>query len=71
MFSEMFQPHKELAVLDDNGELASQILPNMSMPNVRLFNVTLKSGYNATVRLFLPPEITIETFTSYPLIVEV
>ena len=65
-----FQPPKLLSYLDNSTSLANQVT-NMSMPNVRLFNVTLSSGYNATVRLFLPPEITVETFTSYPLIVEV
>ena len=64
------QPPKLLSVLDNNTVLADQV-KNMSMPKIRLFNVTLSSGYNATVRLFLPPEITVETFTSYPLIVEV
>ena len=65
-----FQPLKLVSTLEDNGDLSRDLL-NMSMPNVRLFNVTLSSGYNATVRLFVPPEITVETFTSYPLIVEV
>ena len=29
------------------------------------------SGYNASVRLFLPPEINVKTFMSYPLVVQV
>ena len=29
------------------------------------------SSYNASVRLFLPPEISVETFMSYPLVVQV
>ena len=29
------------------------------------------SGYNASVRLFLPPEISVKTFMSYPLVVQV
>ena len=62
--------NRMIANLDSNAKLQTKVA-NMSLPNVRLFNVTLSSGYVATVRLFLPPEITIETFTSYPLVVEV
>ena len=29
------------------------------------------AGYNASVRLFLPPEINVKTFMSYPLVVQV
>ena len=59
-----------IASWDDNAKLSRQV-QNMSLPNVRIFNVSLSSGYRANVRLFLPPEITIETFNSYPLVVEV
>ena len=39
---------------------------------VRMFRVPLTaSGYEAAVRLYLPPEITAETFTSFPLLVQV
>ena len=37
-----------------------------------MFRVPLtESGYEAAVRLYLPPEITFDTFTSFPLLVQV
>jgi hypothetical protein len=43
----------------------------MSLPKIRVFSVPLSSGYKAWVKLYLPPEITVHTFTSYPLVVDV
>ena len=63
---------KEL-ILDDNAALRARAV-NMSLPKVRMFRVPLSSesgGYEAAVRLYLPPEITFETFTSFPLLVQV
>ena len=60
-------------VLDDNGALRARAA-NMSLPKVRMFRVPLTAGgagYEAAVRLYLPPEITFETFTSFPLLVQV
>ena len=59
-------------VLDDNGALRARAA-NMSLPKVRMFRVplTASGGYEAAVRLYLPPEITFDTFTSFPLLVQV
>ena len=62
--------NRMITVLDANIGLKKEI-SRMTLPKVRLFNVTLSSGYVASVRLFLPPEISIETFKSYPLVVQV
>ena len=64
-------PVNQELVLDDNGALRARAA-NMSLPKVRMFRVPLAaSGYEAAVRLYLPPEITAETFTSFPLLVQV
>ena len=62
--------NQPMGVLDSNHELKRNIA-NMTLPKVRIFNVTLSSGYVASVRVFLPPDITIDTFASYPLVVQV
>ena len=68
-------PVNQELVLDDNGALRARAA-NMSLPKVRMFRVPLTAagsggGYEAAVRLYLPPEITFETFTSFPLLVQV
>ena len=57
-------------VLDDNGELRARAA-NMTLPKMRTFQVPTSSGFEATVKVFLPPEITVHTFASYPFIVQV
>ena len=59
-------------ILDDNSALRARAA-NMSLPKVRMFRVplTASGGYEAAVRLYLPPEITFDTFTSFPLLVQV
>ena len=66
-------PVNQELVLDDNDALRARAA-NMSLPKVRMFRVPLTAGgggYEAAVRLYLPPEITFETFTSFPLLVQV
>lgn len=60
----------QIAELDTNAKLR-QAVQNLSLPKIRMFTVPLSSGYNASVKLFLPPEITYFTFASYPLIIQV
>ena len=83
--------NKQITELNLNPGLRQKV-SNMSLPNVRIFDVPLSktassthypsnsvntgpaggiSAYNASVKLFLPPEINVETFTSYPLVVQV
>ena len=83
--------NKQIAELNLNPGLRQKV-SNMSLPNVRIFDVPLSkaasstdypsntvntgradgsSAYNASVKVFLPPEINVETFTSYPLVVQV
>ena len=49
----------------ESSQYSSSESSNTAMNDAHL------SEYNATVKLYLPPEITVETFTSFPLIVEV
>lgn len=61
---------EKIADLDENEWLREKV-KNMTLPKVRIFRVPLRSGYNATVKVILPEEINIETFGSYPLIIQV
>ncbi|CAB4065243.1 DPP10 [Lepeophtheirus salmonis] len=47
-------------------------IANMSLPIVRTFSVKIpETIYNASVRLYLPPEVKHESLMTYPLIVQV
>ena len=61
------KPLKQRLTLQDLRARAA----NMSLPKIRVFSIPLSSGYKAWVKLYLPPEITVHTFTSYPLVVDV
>ncbi|XP_071744838.1 prolyl endopeptidase FAP isoform X2 [Lepeophtheirus salmonis] len=57
--------------LTDNYALRKRIA-NMSLPIVRTFSVKIpETIYNASVRLYLPPEVKHESLMTYPLIVQV
>lgn len=55
----------------DNNTLLRERVANMSLPKVRMFRVATRSGYYASVRMYLPPEITFDDFKEYPFIVHV
>ena len=55
--------------LDNNDDLKTSV-SNMTLPKIRNFIVPLSNGYNASVKLILPEEITVHTFASYPLILQ-
>ena len=38
---------------------------------VRIFEIPLSSGYTARVKLILPPEVTLHTFATFPLLLQV
>ncbi len=59
-----------IASLEENEYLRGRVA-NMSLARVRTFNVPLSSGYEATVKVIIPPEITFHSYASYPLIVQV
>ncbi|GFU47836.1 inactive dipeptidyl peptidase 10 [Nephila pilipes] len=55
-------------VLDTNDEL-KELLEERTLPQIRTFQVPLKGGYKAQVRLFLPPGVKEDEVLSYPLVV--
>ncbi|GFY75877.1 venom dipeptidyl peptidase 4 [Trichonephila inaurata madagascariensis] len=55
-------------VLDANDDL-SDLLKERTLPQIRTFQVPLRGGYKAQVRLFLPPGIKEDEVLLYPLIV--
>ncbi|GAB6033663.1 hypothetical protein CHUAL_013723 [Chamberlinius hualienensis] len=64
------QTSKILATLETSDAL-SQHLITKAMPHVRTLTVPLEGGYDAYVRLLLPPEFRDDEKKTYPLIVNV
>uniref|UniRef100_A0A646QBZ2 Venom dipeptidyl peptidase 4 n=1 Tax=Hemiscolopendra marginata TaxID=943146 RepID=A0A646QBZ2_9MYRI len=62
--------NKTRVELNSNSVLEEFILTK-AMPQIRTFRVPLSSGYEAHVRLYLPPGLRDEEITTYPLIIEV
>ncbi len=61
---------KMLSELENNSKLREEAV-NMSLPKVRIIEVPLSSGYQARVKLILPPEVGLYTFATYPLLLQV
>ena len=61
-----------MRLLQNNSEL-NETLDKLNMPIVRTLNHINIPGtsYQATVRLYIPPDVNFHTFATYPLIVEV
>ncbi|XP_077503728.1 prolyl endopeptidase FAP-like isoform X5 [Amblyomma americanum] len=62
--------HKQLEMLESNAEL-KELVENRAMPQVRNLVAPLPDGYNATVRLLLPPGLRDEEVLKYPFLVNV
>ncbi|XP_076368716.1 A-type potassium channel modulatory protein DPP6-like isoform X2 [Tachypleus tridentatus] len=62
--------NKLLLLLDNNDELR-ELYDQRAMPKIRTFKVPLSNGYSAIVRLFLPPELSDDEITKYPMLVHV
>lgn len=61
---------KLLATLQNNTQLIERA-SKMALPQVKTFPVQISGGYNAQVRLHLPPGLREEEITRYPLVVHV
>ncbi|XP_072379446.1 inactive dipeptidyl peptidase 10 isoform X2 [Diabrotica undecimpunctata] len=61
---------KILMWLQNNTELKERV-EEMAMPQIRTFPVQISGGYQAHVRLHLPPGLREDEITRYPLIVQV
>lgn len=46
-------------------------MANIALPQVKTFPVQISGGYNAQVRLYLPPGLREDEITRYPLVVQV
>ncbi|XP_064457511.1 inactive dipeptidyl peptidase 10-like isoform X2 [Ornithodoros turicata] len=62
--------HSQVEMLDANDELKERV-EQRAMPQVRNFYAPLADGYNATVRLLLPPGLRDEEVLKYPFLVHV
>ncbi|KAL1431700.1 hypothetical protein MTO96_013809 [Rhipicephalus appendiculatus] len=62
--------NKQLEMLEPNSELR-ELVENRAMPQVRNLAVPLPDGYNASVRLLLPPGLRDEEVLKYPFLVHV
>ncbi|XP_054706739.1 inactive dipeptidyl peptidase 10-like [Uloborus diversus] len=58
--------NQSFGLLDSNSHLV-ELMEKRTMPQIRTFQVPIKGGYKAQVRLFLPPDITESEM--YPLVV--
>ncbi|XP_018328752.1 inactive dipeptidyl peptidase 10 isoform X2 [Agrilus planipennis] len=61
---------KLLLTLQDNSQLVKRI-SKMAQPQIKTFPVQISGGYQAHVRLFLPPGLREDEITRYPLVVQV
>ncbi|KZC11531.1 Seprase, partial [Dufourea novaeangliae] len=57
-------------VLQNNTQLRERV-GNLALPQIKTFPVQISGGYNAQVRLHLPPGLREDEITRYPLIVQV
>ncbi|XP_055942974.1 inactive dipeptidyl peptidase 10-like isoform X1 [Argiope bruennichi] len=59
-----------LDLLDSNDNVRCKI-ESTAMPQLRTFNVPIEGGYNANVRLLLPPGLRDEEMVKYPMVINV
>ncbi|XP_066603437.1 inactive dipeptidyl peptidase 10 isoform X2 [Prorops nasuta] len=64
-------PTPRFIALLQNNTLLRERMNEIALPQVKTFPVQISGGYNAQVRLHLPPSLREEEITKYPLIVEV
>lgn len=62
--------HIKLDTLESNDNVRERV-ENTAMPQLRTFNVPIEGGYNANVRLLLPPGLRDEEMIKYPMVVNV
>ncbi|XP_076160555.1 dipeptidyl peptidase 10 isoform X2 [Ptiloglossa arizonensis] len=64
-------PMPRLIYVLQNNTLLREKVANLALPQVKTFPVQISGGYNAQVRLHLPPGLREDEITRYPLIVQV
>lgn len=70
LYSSTLPKPKLLSVLQNNTRLR-EIVSIMAMPQIKSFPVQISGGYQAHVRLYLPPGLREDEITRYPLVVQV
>ncbi|KAI4494363.1 hypothetical protein M0802_009046 [Mischocyttarus mexicanus] len=64
-------PMPRLLTVLQNNTLLREKISKIALPQVKTFPVQISGGYNAQVRLHLPPGLREDEITRYPLVVQV
>lgn len=64
-------PQPRFLVHLQNNSLVKERLDKLALPQIKTFPVQISGGYQAQVRLHLPPGLREEEITRYPLVVQV
>jgi inactive dipeptidyl peptidase 10 len=64
------QPITPIYLIQNNTELKERV-SRIAMPQVKSFPVIISGGYQAQVRMFLPPGLREDEITKYPMVVHV
>ncbi|XP_050457297.1 inactive dipeptidyl peptidase 10 isoform X1 [Cataglyphis hispanica] len=64
-------PMPRLIMILQNNTLLRERVASIALPQVKTFPVQISGGYNAQVRLHLPPGLREDEITRYPLVVQV
>ncbi|CAL1688983.1 unnamed protein product [Lasius platythorax] len=64
-------PAPRLITILQNNTLLRERVASIALPQVKTFPVQISGGYNAQVRLHLPPGLREDEITRYPLVVQV
>ncbi|XP_022916114.1 inactive dipeptidyl peptidase 10 isoform X2 [Onthophagus taurus] len=64
-------PTPKLLMVLQNNSLLRERLEKMALPQIKTFPVRISGGFQAHVRLHLPPGLREEEITRYPLVVQV
>lgn len=65
-----FQNGTKLCTWEDNADVA-ELVATKSMPDVKRYAVPVDGGFEAQVRLMLPPNADLSGATKYPMLVYV
>ncbi|XP_031781450.1 venom dipeptidyl peptidase 4 [Nasonia vitripennis] len=64
-------PMPRFLTLLQNNTLLKERISHLALPQIKTFPVQISGGYNAQVRLYLPPGLREDEITRYPLVVQV
>ncbi|XP_024943721.1 prolyl endopeptidase FAP [Cephus cinctus] len=64
-------PEPRFIALLQNNTLLRERISKLALPQIKTFPVQISGGYNAQVRLYLPPGLREDEITRYPMVVQV